>query len=342
MRAIAQPEATYVASSLLHLLVRFLDIRQVSAPALRERVSSLSSDRHIPITEWWALLDEIQRTFPHERTVGLQVGACVQVHHTGVLGYLILHSDTLGQALLRFSRFQRLLHNLAPSVIHQSSDELVLGWTEARASTQLSDDVFASGLIAFSRQITGRSDVKATKVFSMHAAPIDASPYEQAFGCPVKFGCAESAMHLPGWATDLPINSQDPHLIGLLEQQAESLLRALPASDPWPAEVRRHLVVALQDGEPEATAVADRMGMSERAFYRALQDRGLRYKHMLNGLRQELAQAYLSDPLLSLPEIALLLGYAEQSVFSRAFKLWTGESPLRWRRKAVSLGGADG
>ena len=44
-----------------------------------------------------------------------------------------------------------------------------------------------------------------------------------------------------------------------------------------------------------------------------------------------LAEQYLQDPHLSLQEIALLLGYSEQSAFQRAFKQWTQHTPQQWR-----------
>ena len=88
----------------------------------------------------------------------------------------------------------------------------------------------------------------------------------------------------------------------------------------------------MQDEPPELTVVAARMGLSERSLYRLLQDRGLRYKTVLNTLRYELAKNYLNDAQLSLPEISLMLGYSEQSAFSRAFKEWSGETPMHYRR----------
>jgi AraC-like DNA-binding protein len=42
---------------------------------------------------------------------------------------------------------------------------------------------------------------------------------------------------------------------------------------------------------------------------------------------------YLKDPNLSLTEIAFLLGYSEQSAFTRAFRGWQGESPGSYRSK---------
>ena len=44
-----------------------------------------------------------------------------------------------------------------------------------------------------------------------------------------------------------------------------------------------------------------------------------------------MAQDYLRDARLTLPEVALLLGYSEQSAFNRAFLRWTGMTPRRWR-----------
>tara|TARA_Y100000782_G_C10182116_1_gene264516 strand:- start:3690 stop:3815 length:126 start_codon:yes stop_codon:yes gene_type:complete len=36
---------------------------------------------------------------------------------------------------------------------------------------------------------------------------------------------------------------------------------------------------------------------------------------------------------LTLSEIALLLGYSEQSAFTRAFKAWLDETPLQFQKR---------
>ena len=45
----------------------------------------------------------------------------------------------------------------------------------------------------------------------------------------------------------------------------------------------------------------------------------------------ETAKQALTDPTNSLAEIAFLVGFEEQSSFSRAFKRWTGVSPSEHR-----------
>jgi AraC-like DNA-binding protein len=45
-----------------------------------------------------------------------------------------------------------------------------------------------------------------------------------------------------------------------------------------------------------------------------------------------------------LGDIALALGYPDQSAFSRAFRRWSGQSPRSWRlaqRSAAALGSAS-
>ena len=53
----------------------------------------------------------------------------------------------------------------------------------------------------------------------------------------------------------------------------------------------------------------------------------------LENTRRELAVRYLLDKTLSLTDIALLLGYSEQSAFNRAFKRWYQEPPKMYRKR---------
>jgi AraC-like DNA-binding protein len=78
--------------------------------------------------------------------------------------------------------------------------------------------------------------------------------------------------------------------------------------------------------------VARYMRMSSRTLHRRLEERQLVFKQLLQKTRQQLAQQYLKEGRLTLSEIALLLGYSEQSAFTRAFKMWVGETPLRFQK----------
>ena len=53
---------------------------------------------------------------------------------------------------------------------------------------------------------------------------------------------------------------------------------------------------------------------------------------MGEGLSDHTPQLLLVDAGLSIGDISHRLGFSEQSAFQRAFKRWTGVTPLVWRR----------
>ena len=89
----------------------------------------------------------------------------------------------------------------------------------------------------------------------------------------------------------------------------------------------------LHEGEPTLPVVASYLALSSRTLQRRLQERGLVFQDILENTRRELAIRYLQDKTLSLTDIALLLGYSEQSAFNRAFKRWYNEPPKSYRTR---------
>jgi AraC-like DNA-binding protein len=76
----------------------------------------------------------------------------------------------------------------------------------------------------------------------------------------------------------------------------------------------------------EAT-MARALNLSQRSLQRKLSERGTTFRQVVDDTRKQLAEQYLKDSMLSVSEIAYLLGFAEVSSFSRAFRRWTGQAP---------------
>jgi AraC-like DNA-binding protein len=89
----------------------------------------------------------------------------------------------------------------------------------------------------------------------------------------------------------------------------------------------------LQSGRARSADVAATLNMSERTLFRRLSEQGLSFKRVLLELRVKLAREYLADARLSQSEIALLLGYSEQSAFHRAFKREVGLTPRQYQQR---------
>jgi AraC-like DNA-binding protein len=70
-----------------------------------------------------------------------------------------------------------------------------------------------------------------------------------------------------------------------------------------------------------------------RTLQRQLDSRHTSYSQLLDQLRQQQAQIYIENREMSLLDVAMMLGFAEQSSFARAFKRWFGKAPGAYRRE---------
>jgi AraC-like DNA-binding protein len=247
------------------------------------------------------------------------------------MGYIGLSCDTLGEALLRFERYHRLVYDGNPAVMAIHGEVVSLSWgTEHGRPGQLADETAIAAFTTLMRRLVNEP-LRPTALNFVNAPPANLQPYEDFFGTPVTFGGTLTYVTFPQAYLNRPIAHSDPGLRALLENQAEALLRALPGSEDFVRRLKEALLRCLHDGEPTLDRVAQRLAMSSRTLQRRLTDKHLNFQHLLDRTRAELARGYLLTDNLSLAEIALLLGYSEQSAFNRAFKRWTGQTPRALR-----------
>jgi AraC-like DNA-binding protein len=83
--------------------------------------------------------------------------------------------------------------------------------------------------------------------------------------------------------------------------------------------------------------VAKKLAVSPRTLERRLEERGMRFKKLMDDTRRRFAMDYLEAREHTLTQVAFLLGYSEVSAFNRAFKRWTGVTPMHYRRNGKKL-----
>lgn len=329
-----------VAGDLANLLLSYLDDNPIEnndseIAVLRTKLSQYSANSRMPFTDWWHALEVIAKLYqkPH---IGLEVGAYIQPSHCGVLGYLSLSCEYLAEALQRFERFQRLLYEGNEAFTQAQGDLVTFSWPfDYGYSTRESDEVLISSMASYVRMLVGNEDLKPTRIGFVHAKPKDIAPYFKLLGCDVEFECKNTYVSFPVSMLTLKVEKADPALRALLDQQAHALLDVLPNGDHFEQQFYKYVLRAMQDGKPTIDEVAGYMKMSARTLHRRLEERQLVFKELLQKTRQQLAQQYLKEGRLTLSEIALLLGYSEQSAFTRAFKQWLGETPLRFQKRLL-------
>ncbi|HET8731419.1 MAG TPA: AraC family transcriptional regulator [Moraxellaceae bacterium] len=322
----------YVSGALTGMLRDYLDDRGIVSPACRRQLEQWPEDARIPLAEWIALLQEIARADPRPG-LGLYIGEHILPRHAGVMGYIGLSCDSLGEAFLRFDRFHRLVYDGNPAVMSIHGDVVSLSWgIEHGYPGQLADETAIAAFATIVERLVDRK-LRPTAINFVNPAPPDTAIYDAFFGCPVTFGGTLTSVTFPAQYLALPIAHSDPGLRVLLEQQADALLRALPGNKDFEKDLKTALARSLHEGAPTLEHVARRLAMSPRTLQRRLSALDLSFQHLLDRTRAELARGYLLEGNLTLSEIALLLGYSEQSAFNRAFRRWTGQTPRALRAK---------
>ena len=97
------------------------------------------------------------------------------------------------------------------------------------------------------------------------------------------------------------------------------------------SQVRRLLIQLLPSGNVNQDVVANQLNRSKSTLQRQLKTEGLSYRDVLEDTQRSLAENYLNERKHAHAQIAYLLGFSDQSNFSRAFKRWTSLSPKQYQ-----------
>lgn len=319
-----------VTGAWTQLLVDWLNREHMAAPTIRASLAAYTPDSAVPVSVWRDLLAQAQALRPDCVALGLTLGERVTPRHVGVLGYLVLASDNLGEALMTYQRYERLFYGADLAEVVITADEIEMRWPEGALGVTGNESGIAA-LVSFLRRQIQSPPPLSRVAFTHQVTPDVARVYEAFFGCPVDFGSAYTRVRFPVSYLSIPMPHREPGLRALLDQQARALLDALPAPNAFDHAVQHLLVRLLPDGEVSVDKVALALNQSTRTLQRRLAESGFTWQQLLDRTREQLARQYLVDHVLSLAEIGLLLGYSEQSAFTRAFKRWTGVTPLGFR-----------
>lgn len=317
------------------LLTDWLDAEALAAPDLRAALAHYAPDDAVPAEVWRDLLTRAVALRPEQTAPELAIGSTVQPHHVGVLGYLVLATDTLGEAMLAYQRYERLFYGVNVAEVAISGDNTELRWPATTALGQLADGAAIAALVTFLRRQWDEPLSPVQVRFSTApTTPEAAASYAAFFRCPVVFDDPHVAVRFPASLLARPMPHRDPALRTLLDRQAQALLHTLPDGSAFHRALRQALPRLLTDGRGSLRDMATTLHMSPRTLQRRLSEQGVNWQQFLDQARAGLAAEYLADPTLSLTDVALLLGFSEQSAFTRAFRHWHGSTPGRWRRQA--------
>jgi len=333
--------AVRVTGAWTQLLAEWLDHENLPAPDIRAALARWAPDDLVPIPVWRALLERATALRPLLAAPGLAIGARVQPRHVGVMGYVVLASRNLGEALRAYQRYERLFYGADLAEVGTVGTDTEIRWRRDHlelgvALGLLADSVGMAALITFLRRQVENAPPLSLITFNNPAPanPADLAIYEAFFGCLVRFDDTHTRVRFPKGYLAIPMLHSDPGLRALLDRQAQALLLALPNSAAFDRALQQVMLKLLPEAAATLPRAARELHVSVRTLQRRLDERDITWQALLDRTREQLARQYLADRSLTLGDIALLLGFSEQSAFNRAFRRWTNQTPARMRKSA--------
>jgi AraC-like DNA-binding protein len=252
-----------------------------------------------------------------------------------VLDFLGATGPTAGEGLTRVAAYFPLVDPRGTLAVEPGRDAVTLVLRAAAGPVPPPAQEYTLAILAARVRHVAAAPPALAVTFTF-PRPAHAAEHARVLGVEPAFGAPEASLAIPRATWDGPTRAADPGLFAALEAHARSLLGRAAAQEDPAARVRAAIAEELNGREPALAPVARRLGTSARTLQRRLREEGTSFAAELDAVRRERAEAFLRAPDVSIAEVSWLLGFAEQSGFTRAFRRWTGVAPTDWRR----LGGA--
>lgn len=247
------------------------------------------------------------------------------------LGIAMYSSETLGDYLDRYVKYYRLIttNDFLEAVIEHDVYRLSATPQPEMPLIPIRVDGFAA-LSVRTIRIAMQTDFAPRAVYLARPCPEGLQmKYADFFGCPVIFDAPLTTIEIDRAELKRPLPFANPELTRLYEQLTINYLDKIDRAD-FPGRVHKELVRLLPTGVSGKEQVAQALNMSTRTLYNKLEGAGTTFREVLDGTRQDLAEEYIRQDL-PIFEIAYLIGFSDTANFSRAFKKWTGKSPMEFR-----------
>ncbi len=264
---------------------------------------------------------------------GLHMGEGIRPRFMGELGYASMSSATLGDAIELMIPFMQVTTEYAQLRFEWRGKDLWLIWDSDMATLPTFPariDANFAAAITFGRWILGQS-YNPEQVHFHHAAQGPEKEYERIFQCEVAFEQPENAIVLSPELLDLPLRDADPDVHKVARSRMQRAVTQYHARENLLDQVRLEIQNRLQQGVPQLEPIADQLGVKPWTLRRQLRAENTDFSSLLEDERRRLACDWLLHSERSVNQIALDLGYSEQSAFNRAFKRWFGVTPVHYR-----------
>lgn len=259
-----------------------------------------------------------------------------------VLGYAMMSSNTLKDALARIVQYKRVVSDACNLMMVETPEYLGLEMglmkyadTGRPVLNSVLCEAFLGVMVQLSRELVSHELNPLKITFSTPEPAIGSEYLIELFRCPIEFGCERNAIIFDLSAAQQQLIGGNSLITQAHEKMLDDFLSRIDKSD-LTYVIKNKIHEQLPLGAPSQVDIACEMGMSLRNLQRKLNEQGTSYKEILEQTRKKLAMEYILQCHLSISEIGYLVGFSSVGNFNRAFKRWTQCTPSDYRTQKLS------
>lgn len=266
---------------------------------------------------------------------GLRLAQHQQAYLEGPLTMLMRHAPTLNEALSLGAQYGHVFSpamraSLVPVAEQPGLVDVTMGLPSGTpgACAQTTEFVLL-GIVHVLRWLTD-GQVHPVRVLLPHAAINSTQVYAHYLGCECRFNATFASVRMRLADLSLQLPARNP----LLLQMAQSYIAHHygSAQQLLSERVRILLRQRMAMGRVTQADIAQALALHPKTLQRRLLQEGERFDALVDAVRRERFIELLAQPTHpSLAQIAVMVGYSEQSALARSCQRWFGRSPSAMR-----------
>ena len=294
-------------------------------------VEAMKDIRAVPADNFFALHERLDRELGPGFSV--RIGQEMKMDDYGVLGLSWKTCSKAGEIFERCERYFHLLSNTYVFKVEREGElsKIYLFREAHRRGVELSNEATFSATVVVLQAMT-ETDIAPVSVAFQHQPPRDLKSYHAAFPCPILFRQPQNVLSYKTSDLNTRTAKADISIHQFLMARVEEETKGIEVSAiKIASDVEALIKDALPSGIPSILQIGEHMGMSSRTLNRRLAQNGVTFRELVRRTQEKISMELLQNSSNTISEIAFQTGFSEQSAFSRAFKRWTGQSPLEYR-----------
>jgi AraC-like DNA-binding protein len=325
----------YISISLYRKLIDYALIEGLARDVfdrLPTPIDAISKLQAVPADHFF----ELHEILDKQLDVGfsIRVGQQMEMDDYGVLGLSWKTCSWAGEIFDRSERYFKLLSNSYVFKVEKQSNisNIYLFRDAHRRGVELSNEATFSAAVVVLQAIT-ESAIAPISVSFMHSAPEKLYSYQEAFKCPILFDQTHNFISYRSEDLEMRTAKADVSINKFLLDRVDEETKGIEISSKRiSSDVENLIKDALPSGIPSIAQIGILMSMSNRTLTRRLFEDGHTFRDLIRKQQEEISKSLLKKSNRSMSEIAFETGFSEQSAFNRAFKRWTGKTPIEFRK----------